>query len=146
MASKDDPLNKTQGPAPAWTEFSAQPTSESKVQPISCTHPREAYSHDNGRNLPYMGDYINTAQWLWGPCAPLPISLKCHQTHRPRVRANQPTSGTLPTPQACTAGCRVPVMHTQNATSGAGFLGNSYKILCCRRSREQPLVGERYSM
>lgn len=93
-----------------------------------------------------MGDYINTAQWLWGPCAPLPISLKCHQTHRPRVRANQPTSGTLPTPQACTAGCRVPVMHTLNATSGAGFLGKILQDPLLSAFQGATTVGERYSM
>lgn len=111
MASKHEPLNEAQGPAPAWAEFSAQPTSKSKVQPKSCTHLGEAYSQDNGRSLPYMGAYISIAQWLWSPCAPLPSSLKCHWTHRPRVRADQPTSGTLPTPQAFVGGCCVPGMH-----------------------------------
>lgn len=74
--------------------------------------PQRCLQSENGRNLPYMGACINIAQWLWGPSAPQPISLKCHWTHRPRVRAYQPTPGTLQTSQACTVGCRLPGMHT----------------------------------
>lgn len=52
--------------------------------------PQRRLQSENGGNLPYMGACINIAQWLWGPSAPRPISLKCHWTHRPRVK--EPTS------------------------------------------------------
>ena len=52
--------------------------------------PWRCLESENRRNLPYMGACINTAQWLWGPSAPKHISLKCHWTHRPRVRAYTP--------------------------------------------------------
>lgn len=94
--------------------------------------PQRHLQSENGGNLPYMGACINIAQWLWGPSAPRPISLKCHWTHRPRVRAYQPTPGTLQTSQACTVGCRLPGTHTSDSTTEARLLGNTHRSSAIR--------------